>query len=242
MIDITLIREKPEWVKAQITKLQDDPAVARIDKIVELDQRRRSLLVEKEKIQSWRNKLNAAFGRLRGGKTLSPRLLAYIASVSAKAISNENYEEALRILSNPAGDVPADVELEGTVALTQLSDALRQLGEKVEGFDKETEQVEANLKEEMLGIPNLPHESVKVGASDAENIVYPHEGELCQFDFTPKAHWDLGPELDIIDFEAGVKLAGSRFYVLKGLGARLQRALIGFYLDMHTQQHGFTEV
>src|SRR5262249_16597823 len=127
-------------------------------------------------------------------------------------------------------------------ALNQLSDALRKIAEQVETLDKETEQVDAELKENLLWIPNLPHESVKVGASDTENIAFPPEGEMRKFTFTPKAHWDLGPELDIIDFEAGVKLAGSRFYVLKRMGARLQRALIGFYLDMHTQRHGFTEV
>src|SRR5262245_32732210 len=242
MIDMTLIRERPDWVKTQLANLQDEPAIARIDKILELDQRRRALLVEKETKQAWRNKLNAAYGRLRGNKTLAPAVLAHLASGAAQAITAGNYEDGRRLLSNPAGAAPGDGEADSAKALGQLSDALRHIAEQVEALDKETEQIDADLRENMLWIPNMPHTSVKIGVSDAENIAYPPEGLMPEFDFTPKAHWDLGPELDLIDFEAGVKMAGTRFYVLKGMGARLQRALISFYLDMHIRQHGFTEV
>ena len=240
MIDIALIREKPEWVKAQIAKLQDEPAIARIDAIVTLDQKRRALLTESETLQSWRNKLNAAMGRFRGDKNTSATTKAQAAQAAAAAISAKDFACALELLSSPPTVEKSDTELD--LALAQLSDALRSMGENIEAIRKETEQIEVELRENELWIPNLPHESVKVGASDAENITYPHEGELRKFDFTPKAHWDLGPELDIIDFDRGVKLSGTRFYVLKGAGARLQRALISFYLDMHTEQHGFTEL
>jgi seryl-tRNA synthetase len=95
----------------------------------------------------------------------------------------------------------------------------------------------------MLWVPNLPHESVPIGKDDSFNVVHEARGAAPPvFDFQPKAHWDLGPELGIIDFERGVKLSGSRFYILQGWGARLQRAIIQFMLDFHVEQHGYTEV
>ncbi len=94
----------------------------------------------------------------------------------------------------------------------------------------------------MLEIPNLPHADVPDGTSEHDNIVVRTEGQPRAFDFTPRPHWELGEQLDIIDFERGVKLAGSRFFVLKGLGSRLQRALIAWMLDMHIDQHGYTEI
>ncbi|MEP7285432.1 MAG: serine--tRNA ligase [Chloroflexota bacterium] len=240
MIDIALIREKPDWVKAQIVTLQDESAVARIDAIVTLDQTRRTLLTEAETLQAERNKLNKAMGRFRGNKQLSSGAQGYAAQAVIAAIAAKDYPRALDLLTNPPTTDQADGD--SKQSLDQLTDTLRGMGERVETLNKEIEQVEADLQENMLWIPNLPHPSVKVGVSDAENIVFPHEGDIRQFDFTPKPHWELGPALDIIDFDRGVKLSGSRFYVLKGMGARLQRALISLYLDIHTEQHGFTEL
>ena len=93
-----------------------------------------------------------------------------------------------------------------------------------------------------MEIPNLPHPKVPVGRDDSENVVVRTVGELRQFSFQPKPHWELGEQLDVIDFARGVKIAGSRFYVLKGQGARLQRALINWMLDLHVQEHGYTEI
>src|SRR5579871_1240148 len=228
MIDMNLIREKPDFVKAQIAKLQDESAVARIDAILRLDQSRRTLLSETETLQAERNKLNKVMGRFRGNKQLTPGAQTSAAEQAVQAIEAKDYVRALDLLTNPPA---TESEGDTKAALDKLTNALRMMGERVETLNKEIEQVEAELQENMLWIPNLPHESVKFGLSDAENIVFPHEGELRQFDFTPKPHWDLGPELDIIDFDRGVKLAGTRFYVLKGVGAKLQRALISFYLD-----------
>src|SRR6185312_7841825 len=94
----------------------------------------------------------------------------------------------------------------------------------------------------VLNLPNLPHASVPVGKTAAENVEVRRVGEPREFDFTPQPHWDLGPALGIIDFERGTKIAGARFTVLVGAGARLARALINFMLDLHTKQHGYTEV
>jgi seryl-tRNA synthetase len=119
-------------------------------------------------------------------------------------------------------------------------DAMRDVGDRIAGLDEQLRQVEADLVAATAVIPNLPDPRTPYGKDDSENVVLETYGELPQFDFEPKAHWDLGPALGIIDFEQGVKITGSRFYVLSGAGARLQRALIAFMLDLHTRQ-GYTE-
>ncbi len=112
----------------------------------------------------------------------------------------------------------------------------------IEAKNAELAAAEAKLDELMLELPNLPHPSVPVGKDDSENKVVREEGTKRSYDFTPKPHWDLGTALGIIDFERGVKISGSRFYVLKSWGARLQRALISFMLDLHTRKHGYVEI
>ncbi len=119
-------------------------------------------------------------------------------------------------------------------------DAMRVLGEKIDSVDGELNQVEADLTALMAGIPNIPDPDVPVGVDDSDNIVLRTMGEKPVFDFEPKPHWDLGPELGIIDFDRGVKLAGSRFYVLSGAGALLQRALIFWMVGLHIEQ-GYLE-
>jgi seryl-tRNA synthetase len=119
-------------------------------------------------------------------------------------------------------------------------EVMRQVGERISGLDERLRQVEEELNANLAVIPNLPDPRTPYGKDDSENVVLRTVGELPKFDFTPKAHWDLGPELGIIDFERGVKITGSRFYVLSGAGARLQRALIAFMLDLHIRQ-GYTE-
>ena len=119
-------------------------------------------------------------------------------------------------------------------------EAMRLVGERISGLDERLRQVEEELTANQAVIPNLPDPRTPYGKDDSENVVLRTVGELPKFDFTPKAHWDLGPALGIIDFERGVKLTGSRFYVLSGAGARLQRALIAFMLDLHIRQ-GYTE-
>jgi len=119
---------------------------------------------------------------------------------------------------------------------------MRQVGDRIGEIEDRLRRVESDLDAAMLVVPNLPHESVPVGPDDSHNVVVRSEGEIPEYDFEPAPHWDLGPELGIIDFERGVKLSGSRFYVLRGAGARLQRALIAWMLDVHTREHGYTEI
>ncbi|MFC1908835.1 serine--tRNA ligase [Chloroflexota bacterium] len=114
------------------------------------------------------------------------------------------------------------------VEIQTMEEYVRRLDEQLEGL--------------LLQVPNVPQSSVPEGKDESDNVALRHWGEPRNFDFEPAPHWQLGESLDIIDFERGVKLSGSRFYVLKGLGARLQRALIWFMIDLHTGQHGYREV
>lgn len=118
--------------------------------------------------------------------------------------------------------------------------AMREVGDRIAALDKEVAEVEAELHAITSAIPNIPDERTPIGASEEENVVLRTVGQLPEFDFEPKPHWELGPALGILDFERGTKLSGSRFYVLNGPGARLQRALIAFMLDLHIRQ-GYTE-
>ncbi len=120
--------------------------------------------------------------------------------------------------------------------------SMRALGERVSQLEKQLAQAEEDFQRRILELPNLPHPDVPVGKDEAENVVIRTEGQPSTFAFSPRPHWELGEALDIIDFARGVKISGSRFYILKGLGARLQRALINWMLDLHVNEHGYTEV
>ncbi len=120
--------------------------------------------------------------------------------------------------------------------------AMREVGDKVSALEAELMSIAQSFDEQMLRVPNLPHPSVPIGKDDTENVVTFQQQELPQFDFTPIPHWELAEKLGIIDFERGVKISGSRFYVLRGAGAALQRAVINFMLTLHTTQHGYTEL
>lgn len=193
MLDIRLIRERPEFVKKELEKVGFPGE--ELDALLDLDRRRRSLIHEAESLKAQR---------------------------SARS-------QEIRQITNPQ-------EREAAVR------EMRTLGGHIAALEKEVNAVEAMFQQRMLEIPNLPHPRVPVGRDENENVVVRTVGEPPTFSFPPKPHWELGEHLGIIDFERGVKIAGSRFYVLKGLGARLQRALINWMVDLHVQEHGYTEV
>jgi len=193
MLDIKLIREQPEFVKAELEKV-GFPGKD-IDSLLELDRRRRAVIHESESLKADR---------------------------SARS-------QEIRKLTDPQ-------QRETAVA------DMRALGDRIAELEKEVTALEGVFQQRLLEIPNLPHPRVPVGRDEHENIVIRTVGEPTAFAFTPKPHWELGEQLGILDFERGVKISGSRFYVLKGLGAALQRALISWMLDLHVQEHGYTEV
>ena len=126
--------------------------------------------------------------------------------------------------------------------VSDLMAEMKELSEQIKERNGELAQLETDLRNALLNIPNTPYEIVPIGESDADNLEVKKFMEPTKFDFEPKAHWDIGTDLDILDFERAAKLSGTRFTVYKGLGARLERSIINFMLDLHTQQHGFTEI
>jgi seryl-tRNA synthetase len=191
MLDINLIRETPDVVRKAMQDRQMDPGP--VDAILQLDEKRRGLLSEVEKLKAERNAVSKEIGRMKDA-----------------------------------------AEREAKVA------AMRVVGDQIAALDKELADVESGLNALTATLPNIPDPRTPYGVDDSENIVIKTVGEPRKFDFAPKPHWDLGPALGIIDFERGTKLTGSRFYVLSGAGARLQRALIAWMLDLHIRQ-GYRE-
>ncbi len=119
---------------------------------------------------------------------------------------------------------------------------MRATNDRIKLLEQEQKAAEESFREMLAAVPNVPHESVPVGSSESDNVEVRRVGEPRNFDFEPKAHWDLGPELGILDLERAAKVTGARFAVYWGLGAKLERALINFMLDVHTRDHGYTEV
>ncbi|MFP3896187.1 MAG: serine--tRNA ligase [Anaerolineales bacterium] len=147
--------------------------------------------------------------------------------------------EALRAKRNRVSkEIPRMEPEEREKAIAEM----REVAASIDTLDEELAPVEEQLERALLQVPNLPDPSVPVGADEHENVIVETEGEIPSVAFEPLPHWDLGENLGIIDFERGVKISGSRFYILKGLGARLQRATIRWMLDVHTKDHGYTEV
>ena len=192
MIDIRIIRERPDEVKRALVALN---TTAPIDRIVELDTARRRLVTEVDQLKASRNE-------------------------GSKAVSK-------------AGDPDER---------NRMIAAMKTVSDSIAAIDSEISQKDAELSDLLLHVPNLPLPEVPVGKDDSENVVVRTVGEIQDKGFTARPHWETGVELGIIDFERGVKVAGSRAYVLRGLGARLQRALITWMLDLHIQKHGYSEV
>lgn len=192
MIDIRLIRENPEAVKAAIATLYLE---APIDRIVELDTERRTLVTDLDGQKAKRNE-------------------------GSKAVAQAKDPEVRQ----------------------QLIAEMKQVSDAITAGDARLAAIDAEFNALLLEVPNLPLPEVPVGKDDSENTVVRQWGEPTDKGFTVRPHWETGPELGIIDFERGVKIAGSRFYVLKGAGARLQRAVIQWMLDLHVEKHGYTEV
>ncbi len=192
MLDLNLIREKPDVIRKALSDRQLETTA--VDAILRLDARRRAILQEVEALKAERNAVSKEIGKMK-----------------------------------EAAERQAKIE------------NMRAVGDRIAALDKEVAEVEKDLEALIATLPNIPDARCPYGKDEADNVVVRTVGELPAFDFTPKPHWDLGPALGILDFERGVKLTGSRFYVLRAAGARLQRALIAWMLDLHIRQ-GYTEI
>ena len=125
---------------------------------------------------------------------------------------------------------------------TQIFKEMKELSNEIKEDDEKVRDIDEKLRDYMLRIPNIPNETCPIGTDDSANVELRKFGEPRKFDFEPKAHWDIGVDLDILDFERGTKISGTRFTVYKGLGARLERAVIQYFLNTHTEESGYTEI
>lgn len=148
--------------------------------------------------------------------------------------------EAKKCLQNATSKKIPQIKKEGGDIETVMAE-MKELSGQIKQLDTTLSEIEQKQYDILMGIPNIPHESVPVGKDDSENVEMRRWGEPTKFEFEPKAHWDIGANLDILDPETAAKVTGTRFHFYKGLGARLERAIISFYLDTHTE-HGYTEI
>lgn len=194
MLDINLIRNDPQRVKDAVNRRNGD-YTADIDKILEIDKRRRALMTETE----------------------------------SKKAQQKADSKKIPQMKKAGEDTTALME-----EMKRLSDEIKEGDEAISTLDNEQREL-------LLSVPNMPDDSVPSGADDTENIEVRRWGEPKKFDFEPKAHWDIGADLDILDAEAAAKVSGARFHFYKGLGSRLERSIINYYLNTHTE-NGYTEM
>jgi seryl-tRNA synthetase len=188
-----------------------------------------------------RDHMEAVRAALRSRGLDADKELEQLATLEARRRRLIPELEGLKREQNASGDEVARAKRQGLDA-TPILAANKARAQRIRQFEIEVDQVEQQRKGLLMTLPNLPHASVRVGSSPAENQEVRRHGEPRAFDFEPKPHWDLGPALGILDFERATKMSGARFSVLVGAGARLARALINFMLELHTREHGYTEI
>lgn len=193
MLDIKLIRSDKDKVIEGLKKRNGD---FNIDQILELDEKRRSIITEAEVKKAEQNQVSKSIPQLKKeGKDVEP-----------------------------------------------IFKQMRDLSNEVKEMDEEIKVLDEKIRQELLYIPNIPNEEVPLGKDDADNVEIRTFGTPKEFDFEPKAHWDLGVDLDILDFERAAKVTGARFSIFKGLGSRLERSIYSFMLEKHTEEAGYTEL
>jgi seryl-tRNA synthetase len=179
--------------------------------------------------------------KLRQRGTDAAEVLKDFAAIDAERRQAITAVEALQARRNRASEEIAKLKKSGQDASTQINET-KELREQIQESEKRAAGEEARLREILTAIPNLPHDSVPIGKSAEDNVEARRWGVPPEFDFKPKPHWELGEELGVLDLERAAKLSGARFAVYWALGARLERALANFMLDLHTREHGYTEV
>lgn len=174
---------------------------------------------------------------------LDPSLLERFSQSDGKRLELLAQVEALKNQRNTVSKEIAQLKKEGAHEAAEARiQEMKAVSEQIKDLDTRLAQIEEELQAVIMAIPNLCDDSVPAGASEADNVEIKRWGEPPVFSFTALPHWELGEKLDILDFETAAQLAGARFAVLKGFGARLSRALVNFFLDLHTQRHGYSEV
>lgn len=195
MLDLRRIRNNPEEIKKLIGS-RGEAFIAFIDEVIELDEKRRSILSEVEVLKSRRNQVSAEIPKLKkAGQDVEP-----------------------------------------------IMAEMKKVGDQIKELDASLSETDDKIQNILLRIPNIPNSNVPDGKSDADNVEIRKWGKPVEFKFEPKGHWDIGTKLNILDFDRAGKITGSRFTVYKGLGARLERAIINYFLNTHVDINGYTEI
>lgn len=194
MLDARLIRTEPDKVRQAL--VNRNASTDLLDKFLELDEQRRSLIVSAEQLKAERNAVSEEIAKMKKEKK----------------------------------DASGEIE------------RMREVGSRIKQMDSELSEIESQLSDILYNIPNIPSDTTPVGKDETDNVIVRTWGEPRKFDFEPVPHWELATTLDIIDFERGSKIAGSGFILYKGLGSRLERSLLNWMLDVHTSEHGYTEL
>lgn len=194
MLDPKLLRSDPDKVRKALESRGESSE--QFDRFLEIDERRRSLLVKSEGLKAERNRVSEEIARMKREKI----------------------------------DATSEIE------------RMRGVSQEIKELDAQVSEVESEIEGILLRMPNLPAETTPIGKDASDNVIVRTWGEPRKFDFEPALHWDIATTLDIIDFERGSKISGSGFILYKGLGARLERALLSFMLDLHTREHGYVEL
>jgi len=222
MLDLGYVREHLDVIE----KMARDRGVSLdLAAFRELDTERRQIITTIERLKAERNRASEEIPRLN------------------KIVHGG--DKAKEHVMEGAKDAGAGPEITLAAAMEQrdaLLAKMKTVSDEIKRGDERITELDERLKQFLLTIPNIPHASVPVGHGAADNVEVRRWGAPPKFDFAPKPHWDIGEAAGILDFEAAIKISGSRFAVYKGLGARLERALANFFLDVHTREHGFTEV
>jgi seryl-tRNA synthetase len=230
MLDLGYVREHMDAIEKMA---RDRGVTLDLAAFRELDSERRQIITSIERLKAERNKASEEIARLNkivhGGDKAKQH-----AKEQAKAQVKEQGTEHAPGQEATLGEAMAERDA--------LLAKMKTVSDEIKRGDERIAELDERLKQFLLTIPNIPHASVPVGKGAADNVEVRRWGTPPKFDFAPKPHWEIGEGAGILDFAAAIKIAGSRFAVYKGLGARLERALANFFLDVHTREHGFTEV
>ncbi|SHN61369.1 serine--tRNA ligase [Desulfovibrio litoralis] len=219
MLDLKLLQKNLDQVAKALSARNSN---INLNEFIELDEKRKTLLKEVELLKAERNQISSEVAKL-------------------KKSGQETIEQMAGSPWNDRNDLAPRLKKPGQDA-SELMEKSIKLGERIKELDQETEAVKQNLNNFLLNIPNIPDASVPFGKSEEDNPELHKFGTIKNFDFTPKEHWELGQNLNGLDFDLAGKLTGSRFTVYKGWAARLERALVNFFLDVQTTEHGYLEV
>jgi len=217
MLDLGYVREHLDAIEKMA---RDRGVTIDLDAFRDIDKRRRELIYLNEQLKAERNKASEEIARLK--------------KAQSQKTGTMSRQDAGATRATEASSAPSELD--------EILARMKEVSEQIKVDDESIAALDERLRQFMLTVPNIPHSSVPVGHSAADNVEVRRWGAPPKFDFSPRPHWEVGESAGILDFNAAIKMSGARFAVYKGLGSRLERAIANFFLDIHTREHGYTEI